>query len=140
MEAKKMAACIMALYLVLITLAASHHLVMPLAGLLKKPLYGLLYCFYQQSVWLGATALFMGASSCLALHKLKDMVAYSRARRGLGSMAIWLAYLALGLLLLCSGRYAPWQQLLLAIAFLAAPYLLARPRLLKAHWRWHRQE
>ena len=45
MEAKKMAACIMAGYLLLITLAASHHLLMPQAGLLKKPLYGLLYCF-----------------------------------------------------------------------------------------------
>ena len=118
-----MAASIMAVYLVLITLAASHHLVMAQAGLLKKPLYGLLYCFYQQRVWLGATALFMFASSSLALHKLKDMIAYSKARRGLGGMASCLAYLALGLLLLYSGRYAPWQQLLLAIAFLAAPYL-----------------
>ena len=118
-----MAASIMACYLLLITLATSHHLVMPQAGLLKKPLYGLLYCFYQQRVWLSATALFIGASSSLALHKLKDMIAYSRARRGLAGMPIWLAYPALGLLLLCSGRYAPWQQLLLAIAFLGVPYL-----------------
>lgn len=125
MEVKKIAAILLAVYLFLLGLGATQHLLIDHTGLLQRPIQAWCFLFYQPKVWLLSIVVFFTAFWILAFRRLLDMAAYIATRKASMAIACSLLYITPNLLLLLSRTYHPWIHLPLVIFIIGFPYLFS---------------